>query len=67
MPVPPKPEIGRTKFKLSQILQDRGVPQEQWSIMRQGADQILRDLSNETVAGTTCEADFDSRIAYFCR
>ncbi|KAK3377123.1 P-loop containing nucleoside triphosphate hydrolase protein [Lasiosphaeria ovina] len=63
----PQPEIARTKFKLSQVLEDLGVPQSQYDPLRQEASELLAGILEREITEQDGEEEYDSCIAYFLR
>lgn len=65
----PKPEIARTKFKLSQALQAQGSPLSHWEGMREEARVLLSRILDRDSQEIDSESEevYDSCIAYFLR
>lgn len=63
----PKPELARTNFKLSQVLEQQGAPEDEWAAYRREARQSLAQILKGDLPEEDCEGDYDNRIAYFLR
>ncbi|KAK4201350.1 hypothetical protein QBC40DRAFT_324492 [Triangularia verruculosa] len=65
----PTPDLARTKFKLSQVLQDQGSPPSHWKKLRREAQSHLAEISRETPEDGSSEDEktYDRCIVYFRR
>ena len=63
----PKAEIARTKFKLAQVLKDKGVSKGKHVKLEAEARGWLLEVTGQNVEGSFGEADYDRPIAYFLR
>lgn len=63
----PKAEIARIKFKLSELLQQLGVPQPQYGALRQEACLLLAQILGRETVDDDREENYDGCIAYFLK
>jgi hypothetical protein len=63
----PKAEIARTKFKLSKILEDSGVPKSEWCPIRSQGQEYLVEISKSEKPDLESESEYDECIVYFLR
>lgn len=71
LPDPPKAELARTKFMLSQALEELGVPRDEYLVLLRESGALLTDvlrLKGVDVSGRDlCEKDYDAQIDYYYR